>query len=171
MTEEEFKDGFRKLVKAFTVAKPDDKSVIYFEKLEKLSAETFFKTVDHCLSNTDKFPSIMKIIEISRLFPTRGNDPTKCDVCHGSGMVSRWKHGFRCRCLNGERISKHMALLPVGYEESKAMYERLDREWFALYGEHLQKEGIINKAPLPLTDEPVVNKAIELFGATIIKPR
>jgi len=169
MTHDEFSESFSQLCNAFTVQKPENKSKIYFEKLERLSDSTFQKTCSFIIENEDKFPSILKLITVSRMFPDKYNQfSTHCDQCYGSGMVSMWRHGFRCVCLNGERISKMIALAPQSFEEKKAMYQILNQEHQKLYGEDkfLPREGkkaILNK-PLDIVD-----KARALFGGTIVR--
>lgn len=163
MQREDFVEYFFDLTKAFAVQKPQDKSEIYFKKLERLSAETFRKACNHALDTCDRFPTIAKLIELSRLFPDKDRAQFKCDHCLGSGILSKWKHAFRCRCLNGERVSKQIPLVPDTFEEKKAMYERLNQDWNMLYGEsvHLPKEG---KTIQVKADPDFVDRVKSTFG-------
>lgn len=161
MNKEEFKKGFGQLVKAFTVQKPDDKDLIYFEKLSRLSEQRFLKTCNYIIENEDRFPSIMKILQVSHNFPDAQNHtPFECKDCSGDGLISLWNHGFRCRCLNGERISKLIPLIPETQDEKKHWYGKLNKEWHALYGKDLV-EGKGYKGPVDLD---IIEKTKREFG-------
>lgn len=161
MNQEEFKSGFDQLVKAFTVQKAEEKSLIYFEKLNRLSESTFLKTCNFVIENEDKFPSIMKLIQISRNFPDQHHKTQhECKDCDSTGMISKWRHGFRCRCLNGEQMSKRIPLVPVTQEEKKTWYGRLNKEWNTTYGKDLVEGHSYQGSGL----DPIVEKAKELFG-------
>lgn len=161
MTFDEFSECFDQVVKAFTVTKAEDKALIYFERLKNLSKYTFFKTCEYAVDHGEKFPTIAKLIEISRNFPdTQNKTQLDCNECRGDGMISKWNHGFRCRCLNGERISKRIPLVPVTQEERKFWYGKLNKEWRELYGKDLV-EGKPYTGP---ANPEFVDKVRKTFG-------
>lgn len=161
MTQYEFTECFTELCDAFTVQKPENKAKIYFEKLSRLSQTSFKKTCDYLTENTDKFPTIMKIIEVSRMFPDPETTKVfECKECLGGGMVSKWRHSFRCRCLNGERISKQIPLVPISHEDRKFWYGRLNKEWNETYG----KDLVEGKTYQGEKEPEIITKAKEIFS-------
>lgn len=161
MTDLEFKENFRKLVKAFTVTKPEDKAEIYFEKLSRLSASVFSRTCDYLTTNTDKFPTIMKILEVSRMFPDQETQRSfECKECASGGLIAKWRHSFRCTCLNGEKYSKNFPLVPITEQERRFWYGKLNKEWNDLYGKDLVEGHSFKGEP----DHDIVRKMKETFG-------
>lgn len=160
MTSEDFFNPFEQLIQAFSVQKAVEKRKIYFLKLERLSNECFIKTCNYALEHCDRFPTISYLLEIARTFPDSNHTPFVCKECSGEGLISKWNHGFRCRCLNGERISKLVPLVPVTQDEKKHWYGKLNKEWHALYGKDLV-EGKAYKGPVDLD---IIEKAKLTFG-------
>lgn len=161
MTSEEFFEPFEQLIQAFSVQKAHDKRKIYFAKLERLSLSCFEKTCDYAVVNSDKFPTISRLIEISRMFPDKtGASIFECKECNSAGLIAKWKHSFRCTCLNGERFYKNYPVVPISQEDRKHWYGKLNKEWFDLYG----KDLIVGKTYKGETDYPIVTKAKEVFG-------
>lgn len=161
MTSDEFKYGFDKLVSAFHVQKPTEKANVYFEYLENIDASVFSQAVNELLKESDKMPTIAKIIQkCAAIRPSYGRTEAKCNDCDGFGMVSKWRHSFRGRCIHGEQVSKQMALVPVTPEEKKRWYGRLNKEWFELYGEDL----VPGKSYRGESIDPIVQKTKDMFG-------
>ena len=135
MTDDDFFEPFNELTQAFSVQKPNDKAKIYFIKLKRLSSETFKKTCDYAIENLEKFPSIKQLLAIAPMFPDRSDlSQFDCKDCGGCGLVVKWSHSFRCRCLNGERMSKKIALVPFSQDEKKFWYGVLNKQNNQLYG-------------------------------------
>lgn len=161
MNREEFAEPFNELVMAFSVQKPNDKAEIYFKKLSKLSSITFLKTCNFAIETCERFPTISRLIEIARTFPdTSDRAQFDCKDCEGGGIVSKWRTAFKCRCLNGERMSKQIPLVPVTQDEKKFWYGPLNKEHFDLYGKDLV-EGKAYKGPV---DHDLIEKTKAMFG-------
>lgn len=159
MTRDEFAPMFEELSKAFHVQKFEDKAQTYHKHLHQISPNVFRKVIHKAIQELDKFPTIMKLIELSR--PMAESQKTfECSDCEGTGQISKWSHGFRCRCLNGERISKQIALVPVSIEEKKYWYGRLNRDWNECYG----KDLVEGKSYQGEKEPDIISKAKELFG-------
>lgn len=158
MTSDEFANSFFDLTQAFSVQKAREKGEVYFKKLEKLSHTTFLKTCDYAVMNLDKFPSIAKLIEISRMYPDESR-AFECKKCDSGGFQRLWRFSFRCDCSNGDRLSKLIPKYPHEHEK-KGLYGRLNKEHFELYGKDL-----VEGDPYKGEKEPeIITKAREIFG-------
>ncbi len=160
MTNEEFKIGFDMLVKAFTVAKPFEKSEVYLSRLGKIHGDVWIKTCEHAVDNCEKFPTIMKIIQIADNYSGfRGRQEQQCSECDGFGTLTMWKHTFRARCLHGEKVSKHIPLVPVTTYEKQRAYDVQNKAWKELYGTDLERgEAYISQS------KNIFDKAKDTFG-------
>lgn len=160
MNEDDFKIGFGKLIKAFTVAKPIEKADIYFQVLQKIHGDVWIKTCDHALNNCEKFPTIMKLIEIADNFSGyRGRVAQACSDCDGLGTLSMWNHTFRARCIHGEKVSKYIPLIPVTPYDKQKAYNLINADWKKLYGYELDRGEDHSSAP-----QNIIDSAKDIFG-------
>lgn len=161
MNSSDFFEPFEQLIQAFSVQKAVEKRKIYFLKLERLSNECFIKTCNYALEHCDRFPTISYLLEIARTFPDNYTSFV-CKECSGEGLLSKWNHAFRCRCLNGERISKLIPLVPFTFEEKKEMYTRLNQEWRKMHDFDLPKEWKVKEKAV--VDMDIIEKTKREFG-------
>lgn len=140
MSVDDFRDGFEKLIQAFTVGKPDEKAKIYYERLKKIPFDAWQKTCDNAVDTCDKFPTIAKLVSISQNFQGyTGRTEQPCNDCDGFGTISMWNHTFRGRCIHGEKVSKYIPLAPRDEFEKERAYQVLNKSWKELYGQDLPR--------------------------------
>lgn len=111
MSNEDFKNGFYRLVQAFGVAKPDDKMSIYFEELNHIDPKVWKLTVSYILRHELKFPSIATILAVYQNLAPQGEalEKAECRVCDGWGWVRKGDLTYRGACQHGDRWSKTIA--------------------------------------------------------------
>jgi len=110
------------------------------KRLRRLSGETFLKTCEYAVDNCDKFPTIVKLIQIADNFTGfTGRVEQPCNDCDGFGTVSMWNHTFRGRCIHGEKVSKYIPLAPRDEFEKERAYQVLNKSWKELYGQDLPR--------------------------------
>ena len=115
MNYNDFQNNFDKLVAAFSITNPEKKAKIYFDELKTLSAHVFAQAVRNTIRDSDRWPTIAKLLQVAGSIQPKQNDRSirqLCDRCDGYGWVIFENHAFRGRCPHGMLLSKQIAFSP-----------------------------------------------------------
>ena len=124
MTREFFKEQFQRVCLLFNVTKPIDKAKIYFDCLEKYSNEALEKGIKEIINTKDRLPSIAQFKEILNQHQKTLNHKFSCDDCSGTGFQMFINYAYRCRCPNGDRLSKMIRQYPESEEIERINLEK-----------------------------------------------
>jgi hypothetical protein len=135
MTRDQFTFQFRRLVKAFNVTRAKDREEIYFEKLERFSAQIFSKACEESLSNDEKLPTIAKLMaRCDVLSPKKEVRQESCQNCDGYGWVMIAGEAYRGNCSHGNRLGAAISVAPAHHVGQQGEAIKNNAQWKELYG-------------------------------------
>lgn len=142
MTFEQFKANFDRLVKAFNISKPEDKSKVYFEELKNITGGLFASACTKIIRSQDRFPSISAILLIvSTVTPSERKERATCADCDGFGWVKIGLEMYRGDCHHGLELSNKIMVAPNKEDRSIEMINQKQR-WSEWYGEGFWEKRI-----------------------------